>query len=67
MNYVRIWELHLALQCMICSNGFPHVLYRLWPIGMAVGHLEVITRRRRTRFTWLWPCDVKSKDGNPLA
>jgi len=48
---------------MIRRNGFPHVLYRLWAIGMAASHLEVITRRSRTRFTWLWPCGMKSKGG----
>ena len=30
------------------------MLYRLWPIGMAASHLEVITRRGRTRKFWLW-------------
>jgi len=40
--------------------GFPHVLYWLWLIGMAASHLEVITRRCRTRITWLWPCDMES-------
>jgi len=64
MNYVRIWKLHLALRCMIRNNGFPHVLYRLWLIGMAASHLEVITRRCRTQITWLWPCDMKSNEGN---
>ena len=49
------WELHLALQCVIRSNGFSHVFYRLWPIGMTTSHLEVITRRCRTWITWLWP------------
>jgi len=28
---------------------FLHVLYRLWSIGMAASHLEVITMRGRTR------------------
>ena len=65
-NYVRIWELNLALRCLIRSNGFPHVLYRLWPIGMGARHLGVVTRRRRTRLTWLWPCGMESKDGIPL-
>ena len=36
-------------------HGFPYVLYRLWPIGLAASHLEVITRRCITRITWLWP------------
>jgi len=49
------------------SNDFPHVLYRLWLIGMVASHLEVITRRCRTRITWWWPCDVISKDGIPLV
>ena len=31
----------------------PHVLYRLWPIGMAASHLEVILRRCRPRIIWL--------------
>jgi len=30
-------------------------------------HLEVLTRRRRTRLTWLWLCVMKSKDGIPLV
>jgi len=30
------------------------VLYRLWSIGMAASHLEVITTRGRTRKLWLW-------------
>ena len=34
---------------------------------MAVRHLEVLTRRRRTQLTWLWPCDMKSKDGIPCC
>ena len=56
MNYIRIWELHQALRCVIRSMVSPHVLYRLWSIGMAESHLEVITRRSRTRKSWLWPC-----------
>jgi len=48
-DYVRIRELYLALRCMIRSMFFLHVLYRLWPIGMAASHLEVIIRRCRTR------------------
>jgi len=63
VNYVRIWELNLALRCMIRSNGFPHVLYRLWPIGRATGHLEVLTKRCRTRISWLWPCKMETKEG----
>jgi len=35
---------------------FPHVLYRLWPIGVASRRLEILTKRCRTRITWLWPC-----------
>jgi len=62
VNYVRIWELHLTLRCMIRSNGFPHVLYRLWPIGMAASYLGVITERCRTQITWLWPCDMGSNE-----
>jgi len=64
MNYVRIWELHLALQCMICSNGFPHVFCRLWPIGIAAGHLKVLTRSCRMQISWLWPCEIESKGEN---
>jgi len=48
---------------MIRSNGFPHMLYRLWPIGMAGSHLGVITRRCRTRFTWWWPCGMALTKG----
>jgi len=36
---------------------FPHVLYRLWPIGVAARHLEILTIRCRTLLTWLWPCE----------
>ena len=36
---------------------FPHVLYRLWSIGVAARHLEILTRRCRTLLTWLWPCE----------
>jgi len=38
---------------------FPHVLYRLWPIGVAARHLEILTRRCRTLLIWLWPCGGK--------
>jgi len=48
------------------KHGFPHVLYRLWLIGVAARHLKVLTRRRRTRLTWLWPCGMISKDRIPL-
>jgi len=34
---------------------FPHVLYRLWPIGVAARHLEILNRRYRTLLTGLWP------------
>jgi len=51
---------------MIRSNGFSPVLYRLWPICMTARHLEVIIRRRRTRFIWLWPCGMQLKKGNFL-
>jgi len=57
----------VTLRCVICSNDFQHVLYRLWPIGMAASHLEVITRICRTQITWLWPCDMKSNRGIPLG
>jgi len=30
-------------------------------------HLEVLIKRRRTRVTWWWPCDMKSKDGIALV
>jgi len=30
---------------------------------MAASHLRVITKRGRTRITWLWPGDMKSKEG----
>ena len=36
---------------------FPHVLYRLWPIGVAVGRFEILNRRCKTLITWLWPCE----------
>jgi len=36
-------------------HWFPHVLCRLWPIGLAANYLGVITRRGRTRMVWLWP------------
>ena len=36
---------------------FPHVLYRLWPIGVAARHLEILTKRCRTLLAWLWPCE----------
>ena len=61
-NYVCIWELHLVLWCAIRSNDFPHVLYRLWPIGMTASHLEVIIRRCKTQVPWLWPCDMESNE-----
>ena len=35
---------------------FPHLLYWLWPIGVAARHLEILNRRGRTRLAWLWPC-----------
>jgi len=57
----------MALHCLIRGNGFPDVLYRLWPIGMAASHLEVITKRGRTQMTWLWPGKMKSIEGFCLA
>ena len=48
-------------------HGFPHVLYQLWLVGVAARHLEVLIKRRRTRVTWWWPCDMKSKDGIALV
>jgi len=35
---------------------FPHVLYRLWPIGVAARRSEIPNRRCRRLLTWLWPC-----------
>ena len=40
-------------------HGFPNVLYRLWPIGVATRHLEVLSRRGRTQVAWLWPYERK--------
>ena len=48
-------------------HGFSHVLYWLWPICMAANHLEVITRKCRTRITWLWLCDMESNGGISLG
>jgi len=36
---------------------FWHVLYRLWPIGVAARHIEILKRRCRTLLTWLWLCE----------
>jgi len=36
---------------------FLHVLYRLWPIGVATRHFEILNRRCRRLLTWLWPCE----------
>ena len=36
---------------------FSHMLYRLWPIGVAARHLEILNRRCRWMLTWLWPCE----------
>jgi len=33
---------------------------------MAARHLEVLTRRRRTRLIWWLPCILESKDVIPL-
>ena len=52
-----IWELHVALWCVIRSNGFPHVLYWSWPIGLAANYLEVVSKRGRIRIIWSWPGD----------
>ncbi|QCD78786.1 hypothetical protein DEO72_LG1g2422 [Vigna unguiculata] len=41
------------------SLWFLHVFYRLWPMGMAARHFEVLTRRCRTLLAWLWPCGRK--------
>jgi len=38
---------------------FPHVLYRLWPIGVEARQLEILNRRCRWLLTWLWPCEGK--------
>jgi len=38
---------------------FPHVLYRLWSIGVAAGHFELLNKRCRTLLKWLWPCGRK--------
>jgi len=34
---------------------------------MGARNLEVVTKRRRTQLTWLWPGGMKSKDGIPLV
>jgi len=40
---------------------FPHVLYRLWPIGVAARHLEILNRRYITLLTWLWPWEERER------
>jgi len=62
-----IWELHLALRCVIRNNCFPHVLYRLWSIGLAVNYLEVVSKRGRTRMIWWWPSDEILNNSNTLG
>ena len=44
------------------SNGFPHVLYRLWLIGMATGHLEVINEILFSYFILLFKLIISSRD-----
>jgi len=36
---------------------FRHVLYRLWPIGVAAKRLEILNRGCRTLLAWSWPCE----------
>jgi len=44
---------------MIRSNGFTHVLCRLWLIGLTANYLGVITKRGKTRMIWLWLGDTE--------
>jgi len=48
-------------------QGFLHVLYQLWLVGVATRHLEILIRRHKTWLTWWWPCDMESKEGIPLV
>ena len=42
---------HYGVWSVAC---FSHELYRLWLIGVAARHLEILNRRYRTLLTWLW-------------